>query len=65
MLDHELLDILVCPASKAPLIWDEKQQELLCPASALAYPVRDGIPVLIEEEARSISEDEIRKLTQK
>jgi uncharacterized protein YbaR (Trm112 family) len=62
MLDNELLDILVCPASKAPLFWNEKTEELICPASALAYPVRDGIPVLLEEAARAVSEKEIRDL---
>ena len=65
MLDNELLDILVCPVSKSPLIWNEQNLELLCPASALAYPVRDGIPVLLEEEARPMSEEELRNLTRK
>ena len=60
MLDKELLDILVCPVSKAPLKWDEARNELICKVSGLAYPVRDGIPVLIEEEARQLSDDELR-----
>ena len=60
MLDRELLDILVCPVSKAPLLWDEQKGELICKASGLAYPVRDGIPVLLEEEARQLSDDELR-----
>lgn len=60
MLDKELLDILVCPVSKAPLKWDETRNELICKVSGLAYPVRDGIPVLIEEEARQLSDDELR-----
>lgn len=62
MLDKELLDILVCPVSKAPLIWQEGSQELVCKASALAYPVRDGIPVLLEEEARALSDEELKAL---
>ena len=48
MLDTKLLNILVCPVSKAPLIYNEEKQELLCKASGLAYPVRDGIPVMLE-----------------
>lgn len=62
MLDRELLDILVCPVSKAPLIWQESTQELVCKANGLAYPVRDGIPVLLAEEARSLEDDELRRL---
>ncbi|MBL6699677.1 MAG: Trm112 family protein [Luminiphilus sp.] len=58
MLDPKLLNILVCPLSKAPLIYDEARQELLCKASGLAYPVRDGIPVMLEEEARAMTADE-------
>ena len=62
MLDQELLDILVCPVAKTPLIWAPQQQELLCKASGLAYPVRDGIPVLLEEQARQLSDDELKAL---
>ena len=58
MIDPNLLDILVCPVSKAPLILDEKAGELKCKASGLAYPIRDGIPVMLEEEARQITLDE-------
>ena len=58
MLDKKLLQILVCPATKAPLDYDETRQELVCKASGLAYPVRDGIPVLLEGEARVLSADE-------
>ena len=58
MLDPKLLNILVCPVSKAPLLYNEETQELLCKASGLAYPVRDGIPVMLEEEARSLTADE-------
>ena len=58
MLDKKLLQILVCPVTKAPLDFDEATQELVCKASGLAYPVRDGIPVLLEAEARALTADE-------
>jgi uncharacterized protein YbaR (Trm112 family) len=58
MLDEKLLDILVCPVSKAPLEYDREKQELVCRASGLAYPVRDGIPVMLESEARRLSLEE-------
>ena len=58
MIDKKLLSILVCPVSKAPLVYNEEQQELVCKASGLAYPIRDGIPVMLEEEARQLSADE-------
>lgn len=57
-MDSKLLEILVCPVSKAPLEWDRERNELICRASRLAYPIRDGIPVLLEEEARRLDEDE-------
>ena len=59
MIDTNLLDILVCPVSKAPLIYDDKAGELKCKASGLAYPVRDGIPVMLEDQARSMSDEEV------
>ncbi len=58
MIDKKLLSILVCPVSKAPLDYDEEKQELVCKASGLAYPIRDGIPVMLEVEARQLSTDE-------
>jgi uncharacterized protein YbaR (Trm112 family) len=58
VLDPKLLNILVCPVSKAPLVYSEETQELMCKASGLAYPVRDGIPVMLEEEARALTADE-------
>ena len=61
-MDPRLLDILVCPVTKAPLVWDAQKQELLCKASRLAYPVRDGIPVMLEGEARTLTDDELRRL---
>jgi len=61
-MDKRLLDILVCPVSKGALVWDESRQELQCKASRLAYPVRDGVPVMLEEEARPLSDDEVARL---
>lgn len=58
MLDKKLLEILVCPVTKAPLNYDQEAQELVCKASGLAYPIRDGIPVMLESEARLLSVDE-------
>jgi uncharacterized protein YbaR (Trm112 family) len=57
-VDKKLLSILVCPVSKAPLEYDKAKQELVCRASGLAYPIRDGIPVMLESEARQLSADE-------
>lgn len=61
-MDPRLLDILVCPVTKAPLVYDKEHQELKCKASRLAYPIRDGIPVMLEEEAREMSEEELARL---
>jgi uncharacterized protein YbaR (Trm112 family) len=58
VMDKKLLSILVCPVSKAPLEYDEKNQELICRASGLAYPIREGIPVMLEGEARPLTADE-------
>jgi len=57
-MDKRLLEILVCPVTKAPLVFDAERQELLCKASRLAYPVRDGIPVMLEDEARKLTPEE-------
>lgn len=54
MLDAKLLDILVCPICKGPLQYNKAQAELICRPDRLAFPVRDGIPVMLEEEARQI-----------
>jgi len=51
-VDAKLLEILVCPVTKAPLIYDRQRQELISKPARLAYPIRDGIPVMLEEEAR-------------
>lgn len=58
MIDKKLLSILVCPVSKASLEYDETNGELVCRASGLAYPIRDGIPVMLESEARKLTADE-------
>jgi len=53
-VDAKLLDLLVCPICKGPLVYRKTEQELLCKADRLAYPIRDGIPVMLEEEARKL-----------
>lgn len=63
MLDKKLLSILVCPVSKAPLIYDQESAELVCIASGLAYPIRDDIPVMLESEARPITLEEKQKFS--
>jgi len=57
-VDPRLLAILVCPLTKAPLSYDREKQELVSKAAGLAYPVRDGVPVMVIEEARELGEDE-------
>ena len=64
MIDRELLSILVCPVSKPRLVASTDGSELLCAASGLAYPVRDGIPVLLSNEARELSADELAELVE-
>ena len=58
-MDSKLLDILVCPVCKGPLHYDRKAAELLCRADRLAFPIRDGIPVMLEEEARRVALEEL------
>ena len=57
-MDKRLLDILVCPVTKAPLFYNEETQELICKASRLSYTIRDGITVMLEEEARQLASDD-------
>ena len=57
-MDAKLLQLLVCPVTKGPLIYDKKAGELISKSARLAYPVRDGIPVMLEDEARKLSPDE-------
>lgn len=57
-MNKKLLEILACPICKGKLIQDREHQELLCPADRLAFPVRDGIPVMLVTEARELAADE-------
>jgi uncharacterized protein YbaR (Trm112 family) len=57
-MDPKLLEILVCPICKGPLLWNRESLELVCKADRLAYPVKNGIPVMLEEEARTLRPDE-------
>jgi uncharacterized protein YbaR (Trm112 family) len=57
-MDRKLLDILICPACKGPLVYKKVEQELVCKGCRLAYPIRDDIPVMLEEEARSLAAEE-------
>lgn len=57
-MDPRLLEILVCPICKGPLVYRKSAQELLCKADRLAYPIRDGIPVMLEEDARKLEPSE-------
>ena len=57
-MDKSLLDILACPVTKGQLIYDSEKQELISLSARLAYPIRESIPVMLEDQARSISEDE-------
>ncbi|MBM4228238.1 MAG: Trm112 family protein [Gammaproteobacteria bacterium] len=60
-MDKRLLDLLVCPVTKGPLLFDKARNELVSLAARLAYPIRDDIPVMLEEEARELSEEELEK----
>ena len=64
MIDRKLLDILACPLCKSPLIYDKTKQELICRADRLAFPIRDDIPVMLEDEARELSSEETDALYQ-
>jgi uncharacterized protein YbaR (Trm112 family) len=57
-VDPKLLEILVCPVTKGPLTYDRQKQELISKSARLAYPVRDGIPVMLEDEARRLDPSE-------
>ena len=61
-MDSKLLEILVCPLSKAPLVYRKERGELWCKASQLAYPVKDDIPVMLEAEARPLTPEELAEL---
>lgn len=57
-MDKKLLDILACPICKGPLVYMKDHAELICKIDRLAYPIRDGIPVMLEEEARKLPPEE-------
>jgi len=59
-LDPELLAILVCPATRGPLRYDRQAEELISEAAGLAYPVRDGVPIMLVDEARRLGPEEIQ-----
>jgi uncharacterized protein YbaR (Trm112 family) len=62
VMDTKLLELLVCPVTKGPLDFDRERQELQSRSARLAYPVRNGIPILLENEARTLSDEEIEQL---
>jgi uncharacterized protein YbaR (Trm112 family) len=57
-MDKKLLEILVCPICKGKLVYQKKTGELICPVDRMAFPIRDDIPVMLEEEARRLAADE-------
>ena len=61
-MDPKLLELLVCPVTKGPLDLDRGRQELVSRSARLAYPIRGGIPVLLEQEARPLSDEELEQL---
>ena len=60
-MDPKLLEILVCPVTKGPLILDKARQELISKSARLAYPIKDGIPVMLEDEARKLTPEEAER----
>ena len=58
-MDTKLLELIVCPVTKGPLEFDREKQELISRSARLAYPVRDGIPLLLENEARTLTDAEL------
>ena len=60
-MDNKLLELLVCPVTKGPLELDRERQELRSRSARLAYPIRDGIPVLLEAQARTLTDEELER----
>ncbi len=58
-MDTKLLQLLVCPVTKGPLDYDREKQELVSRSARLAYPIRDGLPVMLENEARTLTDEEL------
>ncbi len=61
-MDAKLLEILVCPLCKSPLVYRKTEQELVCKADRLAYAIKDGIPIMLADEARQMTPEEVEKL---
>jgi uncharacterized protein YbaR (Trm112 family) len=61
-MDAKLLEILVCPLCKSPLIYLKSEQELICKADRLAFPIQDDIPVMLADETRKLTPEEIERL---
>lgn len=61
-MDAKLLEILVCPLCKSPLVYRKAEQELACKADRLAYAIKDGIPIMLADEARAMTPEEVEKL---
>jgi uncharacterized protein YbaR (Trm112 family) len=61
-MDPKLLELLVCPVTKGHLDYDRERQELLSRSARLAYPIRDGIPILLEDQARVLGDEELEQL---
>ena len=61
-MDPKLLELLVCPVTKGPLDFDRERQELISRSARLAYPIRDGIPIMLEGEARTVPAEEIEAM---
>lgn len=59
-MEKKLLEILACPICKGKLIYQKNSQELLCKVDKLAYPIRDGIPIMLEDQARHLTSDEVK-----
>jgi hypothetical protein len=64
-MDSRLLELLVCPVTKGHLDFVREHQELVSRSARLAYPIRDGIPILLEQEARTLSDEELERLPQR
>ena len=60
-MDKNLLEILVCPVTKGPLIHDKSKQELVSVSARLAYPIRDDIPIMLESDARTLTQEEVEQ----
>lgn len=63
-MNKKLLDILACPVTKGSLIYDKQAQELISKSARLAYPIKDGTPVMLEEEARTLTQEEVEQLAE-